>query len=105
MPVRRNKRSEKGEAELMFFGIVLVICALISGSLMILNWIKETKEDRLREARDIKIARAKATPFSPRPDPDAYVAHCSKGGWTVLQTNYSCDVTPDSYGEIYLLPD
>ena len=101
----RSKRSQEGEAEMMFFGIVLIICGIISGSLLLLNWIKDTKNDRVQRSREAHFAKGTPTPFSPRPDPAAYLAHCEKPSWAVLQTDFNCEVMPESYGEIYLIPD
>ena len=101
----RSKRGQEGEAEMMFFGIVLVICGIISGSLLLLNWIKDTKDDRVRRARDGALAKLTPTPHNARPDPAAYLVHCDKPGWAFLQTKFDCDVMPESYGGLYLLPD
>jgi len=102
---KRHKRGEKGEAEMMFFGIVLIICGIISGSLLILNWVKDTKNDRVDRQRDSHLAKGTPTPFSARPDPAAYWAHCQKPALALFQTSYKCEVLPESYGELDFLPN
>ena len=101
---KRNSR-ERGEAELMFFGVVLVICGIVSGGLLILNWVKDTKNAKVDDARSAHLARLVPTPFSTRPDPGAYWAKCDKAPWALTQTTIGCEVLPESYGEIYLLPE
>ena len=101
---KRVGRNERGEAELMFFGIVLVICGIISGTLVILNWVKNSKNAKVESAQMARLARLAPTPFSVRPDPGAYIVRCAKQPWNLLQTQVGCEVLPESYGEIYLAP-
>lgn len=100
----RHNRSERGEAEILFFGVVLIVFSLISGSLYILHWVRTTKNARVQAAQDTHIAKLKPTPFSVRKDPGEYLAHCQKDPWALLQTHIPCDVMPESYGELYLMP-
>lgn len=100
----RNKRSQKGEAELMIFGIVVILAGLISGTLYVLQWVKNNKYSE-REARRLAAIEAKkSSKFSGRRDPAEYVVLCDKPGWALLQTKYECKVLPQSYGELFLLP-
>ena len=103
--VKTRSKHERGEAELMFFGIVVIICGIISGGLVILNWVKDTKNAKVDNGRAARLARLIPTPFAGRPDPGAYVVSCNKEPWQLLQTTVACSVLPESYGEIYLLPD
>ena len=100
----RSKRSERGEAEILFFGVVFLIFSALSGGLYILHWFKSTKDARVRAIHDARVARLKPTPFSVHPDPGEYLAHCQKEPWSLLQTTIACDVMPESYGELYLMP-
>jgi hypothetical protein len=88
----------------MFFGIVLIICGIVSGSLLILNWVKDSKNQKVLDQRLAVLARLTPTPFSTRPDPGAYLVSCNKQAWQVLQTTVPCAVMPESYGELYLAP-
>lgn len=98
----RSKRSQKGEAELMIFGIVVIICALISGSLWVLNWVKDSKNAKVENRRYEMISKQKQGPFVARADPAQYVVQCNGSVWKLLQTNYRCEVLPESYGELYI---
>ncbi len=103
-PKYRNKRSQKGEAELMVFGIAVVVAGLLSGSLYILHWVKNNKYAE-RRARQIAMLEArKGGKYSGRRDPAEYLAHCEKPAWALLQTKYECSVLPQSYSEIFLMP-
>jgi hypothetical protein len=101
----RNKRSQKGEAEVLVFGIVVLIAALISGTFWVLQWVKENKYAEREERRKMALAALTKGPFKPRRDPAEYVVHCDKSGWMVMQTKYPCEVMPESYGEIFLMPE
>jgi hypothetical protein len=101
---QRKKSREKGEAELMFFGVIVIICGIISGTLFILNWVKDSKNAKVEAHQYARMYRMTPTPFSSRPDPAAYLATCNKQPWQVLQTTVPCEVMPESYGEIYLAP-
>ena len=101
----RNNRSQKGEAEVLVFGIVVLIAALISGTFWVLQWVKENKYNEREERRKIALAQRAKGPFKPRRDPAEYLVHCNKSGWMVMQTKYSCEVMPESYGEIFLMPE
>lgn len=101
----RNKRTQKGEAEVLVFGIVVLIAGLISGTFWVLQWVKENKYAEREERRKMALAERTKGPFKPRRDPAEYIVHCEKPGWLVMQTKYPCTVTPESYGEIFLMPE
>jgi hypothetical protein len=101
----RSKHSQKGEAELLTFGIVVLIAALISGTFWILGWIKQNKYIEREARRKAALAEKYKGPFKPRRDPAEYLAHCQKSGWLILKTDYPCEVKPESYGELFLMPE
>ena len=45
-----------------------------------------------------------ASQYSGRRDPAEYLASCEKPLWAVLKTDYSCQILPESYGELFLKP-
>jgi hypothetical protein len=100
----REKGSQKGEAEMMLFGIVLLICALVSGSLAILNWVKDSKNAKVENAMFASRARFTPAPVLAWKDPAAYYAHCKKSPAALLGTTVKCKVMDESYGELYLYP-
>jgi len=100
----RCKRSQKGEAELMTFGIAVLLATLLSGSLYVLHWVKNNKFSE-REARYRAMLEEKlASQYSGRRDPAEYLALCEKPLWSVFETTYSCQILPESYGELFLKP-
>ncbi len=101
----KSQRSQKGEAEVLVFGIVVLIAALVSGTFWVLQWVKENKYAEHEARRKLALANRIKGPFKPRRDPAEYVVHCQKSGWLVMQTKYPCDVLPESYGEIFLMPE
>ncbi len=100
----KDKRSQKGEAEVLVFGIVVLIAGLISGTFWVLQWVKENKYNELESRRKMALAERARGPFKPRRDPAEYLVHCEKSGWLVTQTKYPCNVMPESYGELFLMP-
>jgi hypothetical protein len=100
----REKRSQKGEAEMMLFGIIVVLCAIVSGSLMILNWVKDSKNSKVQERLDARFKKGTPAPVVISKDPAAYYAHCQKSTWALLSTTIKCEVMEESYGELYLTP-
>ena len=101
----RSKRSQKGEAEVLLFGIVVLIAALISGTFWVLQWVKNNKYNEREARRKAALSERTKGPFKPRRDPAEYLVHCDKSGWLVMQTKYPCEVMPESYGEIFLMPE
>jgi cell division protein FtsI/penicillin-binding protein 2 len=100
----RSKRSQRGEAEMALFAIVVLIAGLISGTFWILQWVKENKHSE-REARKLEyIRQMKMSQYANRRDPAEYFARCEKPFWALLQTKYECTVLPESYGELWLHP-
>jgi hypothetical protein len=104
VPKYRNKRSQKGEAELMVFGIVVIIAGLLSGSLYILHWVKNNKYSERKARQLAMMEERKGGKYSGRRDPAEYLALCEKPAWALLQTKYECSVLPQSYSEIFLMP-
>ena len=96
----RSKRSQAGEGELMVFGIVVVICCLISGSLAVLGWVRDSKDGKLEARRLAKLNKQNQEKVVISKDPDAYFVSCKKSLWNVLGNNVTCDVLPESYGEL-----
>jgi hypothetical protein len=101
----RSKRSQKGEAELLFFGIIVIVAALISGTVWVIQWAKQNKYAEREARRKAILAERYKGPFKPRRDPAEYLAHCQKSGWLVFKTSYQCEVLPESYGELFLMPE
>jgi hypothetical protein len=100
----RAKRGQRGEAEMMIFGIVVVVALLFSGTVWLLTWIKHNKYSE-REARKLAaIMEKRASQFSGRRDPAEYLVFCDKPAWSLLQTKYHCEILPESYGELFLMP-
>ena len=103
-PQYRDKRSQKGEAELMVFGLVVLAAALFSGTLYVLHWVKDNKYAE-RRARYLAMLEAKKSDkYSGRRDPAEYLVHCDKPAWALLKTKYNCSVMPQSYSELFLMP-
>lgn len=88
----------------MVFGVVVVLAALISGTLYLLSWVKQNKYSEREARRRAVIEEKKANRWSGRRDPAEYVALCDKSGWALLQTRYKCNILPESYGELFLRP-
>ena len=103
-PTYRNKRSQRGEAEILAFGIVVIAAGLISGTLYVLHWVKNNKYSERRARQLAMIEARKGGQYSGRRDPAEYLAHCDKPAWALLQTKYECRVKPESYGELFLMP-
>jgi hypothetical protein len=100
----RSKSAQRGEAELMMFGLVVVATILFSGTVWLLTWIKNNKYSE-REARKLAaILEKKQSEYSGRRDPAEYLVFCDKPAWALTQTKYACRVLPESYGELFLMP-
>jgi len=100
----RSKRGQRGEAEMMAFGIVVVLAVLFSGTVWILTWVKNNKySERQARKRAAMLAKLESQ-FSGRRDPAEYLVFCDKPAWSLLQTKYNCEVLPESYGELFLMP-
>jgi len=100
----RSKYGQRGEAELMVFGLVVVVAVLFSGSVWILTWVKQNKHSEREARRLAAIQEKKASEFSGRRDPAEYLVFCDKPAWAILQTKYNCEILPESYGELFLTP-
>jgi hypothetical protein len=101
---RENRGSEKGEAEIMFFATVLVICGLISGALWLFGWVRQTKDSKVERHAIARMKRSEPAPFVPKLDPGEYYAKCGKTLWSALTTEVSCDILPESYREFEAMP-
>jgi len=98
----RSKKSQRGEAELMLFGIAVLLTTILSGSIWLLGWIRDTKDAKVIANREARYAKLHKGPFVPRSDPAEYFVHCKGSLSTPLETKYSCGVMPESYGELYI---
>lgn len=99
----RSKRSQRGEAELLTFAIVVGITIALSGTLWILGWVNQNKYSEKRARQQQMLAAREVKVFRARPDPDEYWAHCEKSIWRLLSKNYTCEVTAESYGELLFI--
>ncbi len=100
----RDKRSQKGEAEMMLFGIVVILCGILSGSLWVLNWVKDSKNAKVQEHMNARFKRGTPAPVTISKDPAAYYANCRKSPVSLISTTIKCQVMDESYGELYLTP-
>jgi hypothetical protein len=95
---------ERGEAELMFFGVALIVCGLISGSLMLLGWVRDTKDTKVRNREIARLMGSTPAPVTVQKDPAEYFVQCKKAPWAVFDNKVKCEVMKESYGELYLIP-
>ena len=51
-----------------------------------------------------QLKRNEKAPFLPKLDPGEYYTTCSKPLWAVLQTEFSCQILPESYRELEVMP-
>jgi hypothetical protein len=100
----RDKRSQRGEAEMLLFGIVVLLCAIVSGSLMVLNWVKDSKNAKVQEHLSARFKRGTPAPVLVVRDPAAYYAHCQKSAASLMNATVKCEVMDESYGELYVMP-
>lgn len=102
--VYRSKQGEAGEAEVLLFVTILVICCVISGSLWLFGWVRETKDDKVDRRLVAQVARQTPAPFVPRLDPGEYYASCKKPIWSALSSDAPCQILPESYRELEITP-
>lgn len=102
---RRLKNAERGEAELLLFGVIVLITCLISGSIWLLGWIKNSKDGKVIAQREARLAKLRKGPFVPRADPNEYFVRCNGSVMKILQTKYPCQVLPESYGELFVFEE
>jgi hypothetical protein len=100
----RSKATEKGEAEILLFATVLVICCLISGSLWLFGWVKDSKDGKVDRRLAAQIARQTPAPFVPLLDPGEYYASCTKPVWAALSSDAPCAILPESFRELEITP-
>lgn len=94
-----RRRPEAGEAEMGLFIIVVIVCGLVSGSLFLLNWIKDAKDAKVLARMQDKRAEALARKARPPREPGSYFTHCQKPLWAALSSKAACDVLETSYVE------
>jgi hypothetical protein len=100
----RSKRGQEGEAEVLLFVTVLVICCLISGALWVFGWVKDTKDGKVDRRFAAQIARQTPAPLVPRLDPGEFYVSCAKPLWGALATEAPCEILPESYRELDIAP-
>ena len=100
----RSKSAQKGEVEGLLFITVLVICGLISGSLWLFGWVKETKDSKVDRRLVAQFARQTPAPFAPPLDPGEYYVSCKKPLWAALSSDAPCSILPESYRELEITP-
>lgn len=100
----RSKSSQRGEAELLVFGLVIFIAALFSGTVYIIQWVKHNKYAERQARRLEELAQRAETKAAPRRDPAEYVVACSKPIWAITAKSVPCEILPESYGELFLKP-
>ena len=102
--LKMSNQSERGEAELMFFGAALIVCGLISGSLMLLGWVRDTKDTKVKNREIARLMGSTPAPVTVQKDPAEYFVQCQKSPWAVFENKVKCEVMKESYGELYLIP-
>jgi hypothetical protein len=100
----RSKRGQRGEAEMMTFGIAVLVAVLFSGTVWVLSWVKHNKQSERESRKLAAILEKKQSQFSGRRDPAEYVVFCDKHAWSLFQTKYKCEILPESYSELFLMP-
>ena len=100
----RQKSAERGEAEIMLFVTILVICGLISAALYGVGFMRQKKAARSDRYQAAIAARRTPAPFAPPLDPGEYYATCERKGWAPFAKNTSCDVLEESYREYDAMP-
>lgn len=102
--LHRSKAGQKGEAEVLLFLTVLVICCLISGALWLFGWVKDTKDSKVDRRLVARIARQTPAPFAPPLDPGEYYVSCKKPLWAALSSDAPCQILSESYRELEVTP-
>lgn len=93
-----QKNSQRGEAEMGFFIVIVVVCAVVSGSLMILEWVKDTKNAKVMARKYGKPGTEIAA--DSHHYPGEYVAYCKKPILTAFTgTRMPCKIEDWSYPE------
>ena len=100
----RSKRGQRGEAEMMAFGIIVVLAVLFSGTVWVLTGVKNNKYSERQARKRAAMLEKLESQFSGRRDPAEYLVFCDKPAWSLLQTKYNCEILPESYGELFLMP-
>ena len=100
----RSKRGQEGEAEILLFVTVLVICCSISGALWLFGWVKDSKDGKVARRLAAQVARQTPAPFVPPLDPGEYYASCGKSLWSALSSDAPCEILAESYRELDMIP-
>lgn len=101
----RSKAGQRGEAEFLLFGLAVLATALFSGTIWLLTSIRDHKDARVMAQKEIRYAQRNKGPFVARIDPAEYYARCNGALTSPLKVNYSCQVLPESYGELLIEVD
>jgi hypothetical protein len=88
----------------MTFGIAVLLATLLSGSLYVLHWVKNNKHSEREKRRLAMLEEKRQSEYSGRRDPAEYLVLCDKPAWAIFETKYTCDILPESYGELFLRP-
>ena len=99
-----SKAGQKGEAEALLFITVIVLCGLVSGSLWLFDWVKDSKNSKVDRRIAAQIARQTPAPFVPALDPGEYYVSCTKPLWAALESNAPCAILSESYRELEITP-
>jgi hypothetical protein len=95
-------RRQAGEAEVGFFLIVVIVCALVSGGVFLLDWIKDSKDAKIRGEYRQKQLEALERKQRPPRDPGSYLAHCQKPPWGWFAVSTPCSLVRESFVEVEL---
>lgn len=101
---RKDRGSEKGEAEVLLFVTVIVVAGLISGSLWLLGWVRDSKDSKVDRRAVAQAKRNEPAPFVPKLNPGEYYTKCEKPLWSALSTEVPCKILPVSYRELEVIP-
>jgi hypothetical protein len=94
-----RRKPEAGEAEMGLFIMVVIVCGLVSGSLFLLNWIKDSKDAKVQARNIDRKAEAAARKARPKREPGSYVTHCQKPLHLAFSTKVECEILDESYVE------
>jgi len=100
----RSKAGQRGEAEVLLFITVLVVCCLISGALWVFGWVKESKDSKVDRRLAAYVARQTPAPFVPPLDPGEFYVSCQKPLWAALSSDAPCGILPESFREREITP-
>lgn len=91
-----RNRKEKGEAEVRFFIIVLILCGLLSGGLWILEFVKDSKNAKVQARREALFKKVE----EPNKYPNGmYLVQCKRGIVDIMTNTFNCSVDERSFIE------